>query len=828
MKTFAVLRRRLHWINLPGAVLLALLQRTPVVNVVAMADEMLVSSPVGAVLKSVVAAVAALGAVNSLAGATPLVPSSGAADGITVAAGNPVSVFYTVDGTLTPPMSWMITGSIPPGMDFSGLTGTGGSVNVGPLHLEGTPTTPGTFTVGIQTFQFVGDGGIPSPSYAYTITVTGSGTTSAPAFTTQPSSVTVTAGFAATFTVAVSGSPTPAIQWKKGGVDIAGATGTAFSIASVQASDAGSYLAVATNSAGSATSSSVTLTVTAATSAPAFTTQPSSVTVTAGSAATFTVAVSGSPTPAIQWQKGGVDIAGATGTSFSIASVQASDAGSYLAVATNSAGSATSNSVTLTVTAPVPSPAAFTSQPTPLTVPVSQRAVFTVAAGGNPAPTFQWQRLPADSVTWETLTEGGSYHGVTTNALSVDTTTAAMAGDQFRCLITNPLGSATSSAVTLTVSGAASALLQYPTSIVLDGAGNFYVADASSNTIEKITPAGIVSTLAGTAGMAGSQDGTGGSALFNQPSGVAVDGSGTLYVADTGNATIRKITPAGVVTTLAGSPISRGSHDGVGGGAQFNQPTDLAVDATGNLYVADTFNATIRKVAPDGTVSTLAGTPGSRGDADGAGAAAQFNNPSGIALDSAGNIFVADTYNDTVRKITPAGVVTTLAGSAGISGAVDLNGSNALFNQPYDVAVDSTGNVYVTDTGNATIRKITPNGDVTTIAGLADIAGMGDSSSGVALFNQPRGLVVDSAGDVFVADTGNAAIRKVTSVGTVTTMVLQSSPAASAPPPSSGGTPPPSGGMSGGGSSGGGGSMEVWFVAALAVLSAARRPARRG
>jgi sugar lactone lactonase YvrE len=916
MKISALLHRRLHWINLPGAVLLALLQRTPVLNVVAIADEMVVSSPVGAVLKSVVAAVAALGAMNSLAGATPLVPSAGSPAGISVAAGSAISVFYTVNGTLTPPVSWEVTGSIPTGLDFSGLTGSGGSVNVGPLHLEGTATTPGTYSVSLQTFQFLGDGGIGSPIYPYTITVTGSGVTSppsfttqpvsqtvtagsavsftvavngsptptlqwekdgvnlsgatsatfsiasartsdagsymaiatnsagsvisnsaaltvtaatsAPAFTTQPSGQSVTAGSAATFTVTVSGSPTPSIQWQKSGVNIAGGTGISYSIASVAASDAGSYMAIATNSAGSAASSSATLTVTAATSAPAFTTQPSSQSAIAGSAVAFTVAVSGSPTPSIQWQKSGVNIAGGTGTSYSIASVAASDAGSYMAIATNSAGSATSSSATLTVSAPLPSAASFTTQPTPQTVSISQRATFTVAGGGNPAPTYQWQRLPAGATTWENLSEGGSYHGVTTNTLTVDTATAAMAGDQFRCLIANSLGNSTSSAVVLTVSGSGSVLLQYPASIAEDSSGNFYVADASSNTIQKITPAGSVRTLAGTAGMAGSQDGTGASALFNQPSGVAVDGGGNVYVADTGNATIRKITPTGAVTTLAGSPVSRGSHDGTGSSAQFNQPTGLAVDSAGSLYVADSFNATIRKVAADGTVSTLAGTAGGRGDADGTGAAAQFNNPNGVALDTAGNLYVADTYNDTIREITPAGVVTTLAGSAGLSGSADLTRSNALFNQPYDVAVDTAGNIYVTDTGNATIRRVAPGGAVTTLAGLANIAGMGDSASGVALFNQPRGLVVDSAGNLFVADTGNAAIRKVTADGTVTTMALQAA-AGATPPPPSGGTPPPSPGpMSGGGNGGGGGgAMETWFVALLALLGAARLLARR-
>ena len=244
---------------------------------------------------------------------------------------------------------------------------------------------------------------------------------------------------------------------------------------------------------------------------------------------------------------------------------------------------------------------------------------------------------------------------------------------------------------------------------------------------------------------------------------------------DTGNATIRKITPDGTVSTLAGS-AARGNQDGVGSAASFKAPTGIAVDSAGNLYVADAFNATIRKITSTGSVSTLAGTAGSRGDADGAGSVAQFNYPSGVAVDASGNIYVADTYNDTIRKIDPTGMVTTVAGSAGISGGTDGTGIYALFNQPCGVAVDALGNVGVADTGNATIRKIAPNGTVSTLAGMAGIAGLGTSAGGVVLFNQPHGLVADGAGNVFVADTGNAAIRKIAPDGTVTTLALSAAP----------------------------------------------------
>ena len=186
-----------------------------------------------------------------------------------------------------------------------------------------------------------------------------------------------------------------------------------------------------------------------------------------------------------------------------------------------------------------------------------------------------------------------------------------------------------------------------------------------NDTIRKITPAGVVTTFAGTAGQSGSADGTGAAARFTNPEGTAVDGAGNVYVADTFNDTIRKITPAGVVTTLAGTAGQGGSADGTGAAARFAFPTGVAVDGAGNVYVADTDNDTIRKITPAGVVTTLAGTAGQSGSADGTGAAARFNSPFGLAVDGAGNIYVADEDNDAIREITPAGVVSTLAGTAG-------------------------------------------------------------------------------------------------------------------------------------------------------------------
>ena len=252
-------------------------------------------------------------------------------------------------------------------------------------------------------------------------------------------------------------------------------------------------------------------------------------------------------------------------------------------------------------------------------------------------------------------------------------------------------------------------------------------------------------------------------------SGVSVDAAGNVYVCDTYD-TIRKITPAGVVTTFAGTAGQGGSADGTGAAAQFTSPEGTAVDAAGNVYVADTVNDTIRKITPAGVVTTLAGTAGQGGSADGTGAAAHSTFPTGVAVDGAGNVYVADSYNDTIRKITPAGVVTTLAGTAGQSGSADGTGAAARFNTPSGMAVDGAGNVYVADEDN--------DDDPQDHAGRGrDHAGRGGGPVAAPTapvpqpgFNQPRGLAVDDAGNVYVADTGNDMIRKITPAGVVTTL----------------------------------------------------------
>ncbi|MBL7990317.1 MAG: SBBP repeat-containing protein [Candidatus Kapabacteria bacterium] len=310
-----------------------------------------------------------------------------------------------------------------------------------------------------------------------------------------------------------------------------------------------------------------------------------------------------------------------------------------------------------------------------------------------------------------------------------------------------------------------SAQFYFPTGVAVDAAGNVFVADAGNSRIRKITSAGQVTTLVGL-GQSGFADAARTSRQIYFPNGVAVDGSGNVYVADHGNHRILKITSAGVVSTLAGSG-QNGYADGTGTAAQFSSPFAVAVDADGSVYVADSYNRRIRKITSAGVVSTLAGS-GQSGYADSAGTSAQFYLPYGIAVDAVGNVYVADTDNSRIRKITSAGQVTTLAGS-GRNGYADGTGTLAQFSSPAGVALDGSGNVYVADIGNNRIRKITSVGQVTTLAGSGS-NGYADGTGTSAQFNNPFGVALDGSGNVYVADLSNQRIRKITSVGQVTTL----------------------------------------------------------
>jgi sugar lactone lactonase YvrE len=279
--------------------------------------------------------------------------------------------------------------------------------------------------------------------------------------------------------------------------------------------------------------------------------------------------------------------------------------------------------------------------------------------------------------------------------------------------------------------------------LATDTHGNIFVADSRNNMIRKISADGIVTTVAGS-GRAGSADGRGDTASFFYPEGVAVDKNGNLYVADTHNSLIRKINPQGFVTTFAGRRV------------YYNVPgKDTAIRF---VYVADWANDLIRKISPDGKVYTIAGN-GNRGAKNGNGSSASFYLPGGIALDSIGNMYVADTYNNLIRKISPTGVVTTLAGKTA-RGSANGQGPAATFSHPTGIAVDREGNVYVADVGNNRIRKINPSGMVTVFAG-SGVPGSENGRDTLASFNRPYGVAVDQSGNIFVADYLNNLVRKI-------------------------------------------------------------------
>ncbi len=320
-----------------------------------------------------------------------------------------------------------------------------------------------------------------------------------------------------------------------------------------------------------------------------------------------------------------------------------------------------------------------------------------------------------------------------------------------------------------------------PAGIALDVATNLYLTDG--NALRKATLVGtnwVVTTLAGVVGTHGTTDATNTTALFDNPQGIAIGANGTIFLADTLNNSIRKVTLIGtnwVVTTIAGTTgrLNTGFIDGTNGVARFDHPYAITLDNGGTLYVADTENHSIRKVTPSGTnwiVTTIAGT-NTFGALNGTNLSARFNKPAAIALDTLTNLYVSDFENSTIRKIQPIGtnwVVSTIAGLAGSTGAADGTNSTARFFQSQGITVDSTGRIYVADTGNGTIRKLTPIGTnwlVSTIGGLAGNQSYANGIGYSARFNYPAGVAVDKTGQVYVADTLNFIIR----LGRIATVV---------------------------------------------------------
>lgn len=304
------------------------------------------------------------------------------------------------------------------------------------------------------------------------------------------------------------------------------------------------------------------------------------------------------------------------------------------------------------------------------------------------------------------------------------------------------------------------AQFNWPTGVAMDGKRNIYVADFSNNLIRRINNYGGVVTFVGS-GHGAFADGKGKYAHLKGPDNIAIGKDGNIYVADADNFRIRKVAPDGVITTVAGSGI-RGYRDGDLKTAMFAYPTGIAVDKDGNVYVADRGSHTIRKIVNGSYVATLAGN-GYPAYADGNGVKTHFREPVSVAVDQAGIVYVADSGNNAIRKITPDGDVSTLAGGSG-PGYRDGKGREARFSWPTGIAVDGVGNIYICDSQNNRVRRITPEGVVSTVAG-SSVPGFADGSGYQAQFRFPTGIEVDRMGNIYVADSGNNRIRKISQGG---------------------------------------------------------------
>ncbi len=311
-----------------------------------------------------------------------------------------------------------------------------------------------------------------------------------------------------------------------------------------------------------------------------------------------------------------------------------------------------------------------------------------------------------------------------------------------------------------------SATFSSPHGIVVDGLGNTYVADFSNNKIRKISPSGAVTTYAGSGAFGGADNAVATSATFNAPTGVAVDAIGNVYVADFFGNKIRKISPAGVVTTVAGTGASGSSDNATATLATFFKPTSLVLDAAGNIYVTDNANNKIRKISVTGGVTTIAGS-GASGSSDNAtGTLATFTNPYGITIDAAGNLYVVDQGNNKIRKISTSGVVTTIAGSGANATSDNVTGTLASFNNPFGITIDGFGNLYVSEFSGHKVRKISTSGAVSTLAGTGAIGSSDNINGSLATFGGISGFAADVTGTtLYVADYGGNKIRKISLIG---------------------------------------------------------------
>ncbi len=445
------------------------------------------------------------------------------------------------------------------------------------------------------------------------------------------------------------------------------------------------------------------------------------------------------------------------------------------------------------------------------TVVSGKTVVIFANAVARPAATYRWQVRTSISGSWTDITDSADYAGTSTDALTI-LIPDGKDGWQYRCVAQNELGQQSSEATMIKV---VPNYMPSPSGVVTDSGTtsyNIYVSDATLHIIQKIAPNGAITTLAGQSGTPGSANGTGTAAQFNTPKGLSINNAGMLIVADSGNNALRSLTADGIVTTTGSGPD-----------ATLAAPASVASHhaASGETYIADTQNHLIKKISADGAVSIVAGA-GVAGDTNGAALLAKFNSPSGVAVDIAGNLYVADTGNHTIRFVDTdphftdedanGNVVSLLAGASGVPGATDGDAlTQAAFNAPKGLVMDSGGVVYIADSGNSLIRAYFSH-TVTTIAGSAP--GFADGHGSVAQFNNPTAIAIAEDGSLLIADTGNHAIRRIADddYNTVSTLYVygtQNPPPNPQPPPDDGKSP---------NKGGGGGAPSLWLIIALPGL----------
>lgn len=492
----------------------------------------------------------------------------------------------------------------------------------------------------------------------------------------------------------------------------------ALSISNATTNNLGDYSVVVSDATGSVTSAPATLYMT-----PFFVQQPQSQSVWVGAAATFNETAAGTTPLGYQWSFNGTNIDGATNASFTASNITISDSGTYQVTATNAFLPVLSTAALLTADYIIQAPANEG-------VTNGGKAALSVSAFGGPY-TYQWQF------------KGTNLPVIGTISTAAGTGTNGNSGDQGPAVHAN---------------------LSSPYGACLDSAGNLYLADYGNSTVRKVDPGGTITRFAGTGTSGFSGDGLAAthSQLFN-PASVAVDQVGNLFIADLNNCRIRKVTTNGILATVAGNGTAGFAGDsGPATNAALSYPAGVAIDGLGNIYIADTQNNRIRRVDTNGIIQTVAGTGVAAFTGDGGLAInAALRMPTGLAVDAAGSVFVGDSGNVRVRAISTNGIITTVAGNKN-SGHTGDGGAatNATLLDPYSVSLDGAGNLFIADLGGY-IREVATNGLITTLAG-GGAANPGDGGTATNALLSPRAVAVDPGGAIFVADSGNYRIRKVT------------------------------------------------------------------